>query len=231
MFRGEVELVKYPYNFHRPPLCTGKVIDMVDIDMGGEEGKKYAICLDIYGHHGGVRPDIQFIAKEYGKDERSKVLEAILAYDILRNAGYPVPATTRYFTRNEKHYLLMSDITCGGKYLLWGYNDIQSNKIDQVFKDMQLPFTEFFRLREVVRGIADQASRDQFLLRGHQFHIRKEIETGLFDIVLLDLNGYVVNDVILGLDTNWLESENSHIVGDWEKNVRWEAGWTTLVSA
>jgi len=86
-----------------------------EIEMGGERlrgNPKRFVEASV-----GERKAGSFVAKEFATQEEA--LEEIEKVETLRHNGVPVPSTVRYYTEGNKHCVLYTDLTEGGKYQVW----------------------------------------------------------------------------------------------------------------
>lgn len=166
------------------------------LPLGGYEGKKFFTPLVNPRYNKGrkdVISELGFLSKELSKEQRKKdVIEIIRAYASLRDKGYPVPATTRYFEKDGKTYLLMTDMTEKGKYKIWGFSNYMTDQQNEDLKSMNLTEKDMKIIEEKAFNFATKANKDRIGLLFHTYHVRKNQRTGEIDIVFLDLNPYVI---------------------------------------
>lgn len=198
---------------------TFKITDdnLEELSLGGFEGKKYKTSLVNPRSKDGrenVASEIKFISKEY--PSRTDVLDRILIYDELRKKRYPVPATTRYFEKEGKHYLLMTDMTEDGNYKLWGYNDYKPEQKDEELKSkenlksMNLSDNDINFINKIASDYAIKAQKDGFNLTFPIYHVRKNLNNGQIDMCFLDVDKRVVMS----------KSEIKHFVSNSEEVAR-----------
>ncbi len=128
-------------------------------------------------------------SKEYEYMDEEDVMNEVKIYNKARKQGFPVPHTTRFFL--TKHYepaLLMTDMTYGGKYKIWGFNDNPTKKEIKDLKEMQLTPDDLTRIKSLSEQIKENAIRRNRHIGFQNYHIRKNIKTGEVDVVLLDLD-------------------------------------------
>lgn len=171
------------------------------LSLGGDEGIKFLTSLvnprNIKDRNGAVAEKFEFISKEYKHDRVTDVIKIIQTYDFLRKRGYPVPATTRYFEKDGKIYLLMTNVTEKGKYLVWGYSDTMSKEQQADLLSMNLTDNDIQNIRDMALTYATKAGKDDIDLPFCTYHVRKNLETGKIDIIFLDA------------DTSMLEPQSS----------------------
>ncbi|GIK83517.1 MAG: hypothetical protein BroJett025_01390 [Patescibacteria group bacterium] len=173
------------------------------VDVGGCEGSKFLmiVLLQELGR-------ITYFAKEYKYNARatnkfdfssyentlSKVAAVVEAYTLLRKKGYLVPEFAAYFinTQTETMYMISSDMTEGGKYIVWGLSDSMTDVQNQDFVQMKITPDDYSKIKRLVSDVVKQANRDRVYLDCYHFHLRQEKKTRKFEICLLDVSMAVI---------------------------------------
>jgi hypothetical protein len=187
-----------------------KVYEMIDsgtesLPVGGTGGLKFRIVIRNPRYHDGrdgVCEVLPFILKKCNGVNEEAILDDIQVYDDLRRRGYPVPQTIRCCKKDGEIYLLMSDLTCQGEYIVWGPS---RNMSRQQYKDlllMNLTDKEIESIEGKARSFAEQATEDGIALGHNCYHVRKNPNTGEVNIVFLDVDwsarlGIFVGDSLL----------------------------------
>jgi len=170
--------------------ATAQIVERFPMGVGGYYGSeelKFFVLLRVLRAE--RFKDTRFAGKEFKELEEDEVKELIRVYDTVRRVGLPVPPTTRYFeTKDCKPAILMTDMTEGGKYRLWGYNERSSSKECETFRSMELTKEEVIKIKESSQNVMELASKNNIYLRFHNYHVRQRIETRDLDEVLLDLD-------------------------------------------
>ncbi len=188
MSEDSIELIKFGPK--GPKSSKLDLVESSDLPVGGLEGQKSKTALKnpyYKAEKTGVSPTLDFVSKEYALNDKDRVLEVIKTYGFLRSRGYPVPQTTRYYEKNGKIYLLMTDMTEGGKYKLWGYSDELTPEQEDALKDMSLSEEDMSAAEKIANELAAKATKDRIYLLNFYYHIRKDVDTGAIDVVLLDV--------------------------------------------
>lgn len=183
-----IEIIKHNWR-----SCIAQVVGMDGLPIGGGEGLKYRFRITNPRFQSGSRePFLCFFVKQYRylDDDTPELLTR--EYARLRQQGFPVPPTVRRMNIKDKQYLVMTDMTYGGRYLIWGYSDRMSFKQLQDLSDMHLTQSDMITINNLVDGLFSLALANNFMVRAHYLHIRKDKETGNIDIIVLDIN--TVND-------------------------------------
>lgn len=196
-----------------------------DVPLGGMEGKKQKIIIKNpkYGPDKTreVSETLSYISKEYKSKE--KVIETIMIYDALRKKGLPVPPTTRYFEENGHHYLLMTDMTHGGKSVVWGLSDDMTSENQNSIDKMEIKSADLTDIRNLSREWAKTATTASLHPLESNYHLRKNLETGKFDIIILDVDSRIINPAY---PVNNID-ETTYFMMDIETAMR-RRGMTTL---
>lgn len=162
-----------------------------ELPIGGYEGKKY--FTELSKDHRNVAHEYEFISKVYPSYDKKEVINIIQAYDSLRKKGYIVPNTVRYFEQNDRVYLMMSDMTEGGKYKIWGYSNDMSAQQYEDLKMMNINESELFFIKNKALELANKADSENVNLLTPTYHVRKNMETGEIDIIFLDVDSRVTS--------------------------------------
>lgn len=190
-----------------------QIVNQVPLGVGGQEGPKSRVQLRKSGNTETSLPtDIRgdFITKEYHLEDIDRLRGVLRTNQILRSKGFPVPGTTKYFEKDGKLFELMSDMTEGGKYRLWGWsNDMTRTQSDELHA-MTIEDSKFDQIKNQVFALAQLATNEGFSLQDKYYHIRQEVETGLFDLVLLDVDEEALTEPVKDMydSTGRHESQN-----------------------
>jgi hypothetical protein len=176
---GNVEFVKLKRQIETKN--KGKIISKRPLDVGGIEGKKYSVEIQMRKHN------IPQFSKEYPPENKQRALDTVETYGILREKGYPVPATTRYYEENGNSYVLMTDETEGGECRLWGWGDLQSEAKLTELREMKLNDEKVNKLKTLARDLIEKANRDRILLHTSLIHIKQRKSDGKLSLILLDV--------------------------------------------
>jgi len=174
----------------KPRSSTLIITSQTSQPYGGREGPKHSINTEVPA----INPEIKprnldgFIIKEYKIFDPSYAQGVVENYALLRHHKYPVPRTTRYFVEEGKVYLLTSDVREGGKYRLWGFSDSQKERELEELKAMNLDQDKIDLILGHISILLHKTTADGFYLRACYYHIRQNISTGQFDIILLDVD-------------------------------------------
>lgn len=180
---------------------------------GGREGSKFRTQLINPRHREGktdISGTLTFISKEYKAYERETVLGILDAYQFLRSRGYPVPSTTRYYEKVGRVNLLMSDMTEGGKYKIWGPSGNMSHGQLDELRSMSLTKDDIISIQKKVSDLSSRAAEDRVMLFTGFYHIRKNISTGEIDIVLLDV------EKLSDIDATWTDKNTGQRLNETE---------------
>jgi hypothetical protein len=156
------------------------------INRGGREGEKFFIGIRNPLLSDNNEQNMWFVAKKYELNEQDKLFHVMEANLQAKKYGLPVPNTVRYFRENENLYLLMSDQTSHGKFLIWGYNSLVSDE-KKLFAEVNVTgkvLNDTIRLAENITTMSTQHGAH---IKSWNYHIRFNIQTSQHDIVLLDL--------------------------------------------
>lgn len=175
---------------------NGEIIKEVSpLVVGGSEGKKQRIATEreTERERGGLSEQQFYIAKEYRKSSVSFAWDSVSAFELLKEKGYPVPRKVVCLEDDAKAYVVMSDVTDGGKCLIWGWStEMIPEQMDELNK-MNITQDDIIRLDILARDIAGKAAGDDLCIRHHMYHVRRHVESGEVDIVLLDADARVYN--------------------------------------
>ena len=188
------EFIKSPHSENKRRTYA-KIIRKVSMGVGGvkdeaPEAEKNFVVLQFFPDHiSGEKFLRRLASKEYEYLDPETVENIVKVYDTARQDGFPVPATTRYFeTKDYYPGILMTDMTEGNKYRVWGYNDNPTDQENETLKNMALSSDNLLRIRNQCDSIVDLANEKKRLLAFHNFHIRQDRKTKDVEVFLLDLD-------------------------------------------
>ncbi len=179
-------------------VCStqANLLNVLLLELGGREGCKYSGLFEIYrrceaSDCDAISKKVVFILKRYLS--LKPCIEAALVSGQMRESGLPVPPTTRFFSLEDSshrlfHYLLMTNLTYGNRYLVWGKSASMTREQNKDLKRMNLSSDDIAFLAVAVEEVAVQAAQAGHLLGQDNFHIRRECSTQQLDVVLLDPN-------------------------------------------
>lgn len=175
-----------------------QVIDEKDLPIGGAEGGKRLLSVQI---HRRLREFLtaQYFVKEFLPNPHMNlkvIKEVCLAYRVLFKKRYPVPETARYFIRDGKVTLVLSDMTEGGKYYVWGINDKPTSEDEKTFAEMNISQEDLISIRRQLRDLSAKASEDNIRLVDYNYQLKKHKMTGEIKVILLDLDKYTLRHTI-----------------------------------
>ncbi|MCB9800981.1 MAG: hypothetical protein H6773_02260 [Pseudomonadales bacterium] len=176
------------------PVRPLEISQLSFLPVGGAEGRKLIANIllgkntapSLENNHNTRYP---LVLKEYPKNYDSiQALRSIAAgYRTLRKLGILVPNVVRYWSSNDMLYLVMSDLSEGGKKLIWGHSDgMKQSQLDEL-KAMKLSESDLVTIHSQLIEIAQRAADGNVLLMPHYFHILKDTTTGSIEIALLDI--------------------------------------------
>lgn len=154
------------------------------LDVGGMEGKKYRMWLIVEGAR------VPYIAKVYNPVTlgRKRIYDDLGTIRALKEMGYNVPQESFCIDDGDIMYLCMSDITEEGKYLLWGRSNDMTEAQKNQLTEMEITPEDLQKISSTALELAEKATRDGLSLTEDYYHLRKNTETGEFDLYLLDVN-------------------------------------------
>jgi hypothetical protein len=206
---------KITINLHKPAGAGRERSTTVQtalelLPVGGSEGPKFRLA--IADPRGSNRDELTFVAKGFDSDPSLKLpyLEAVArTYARFLALGYPVPRTARVFEHNGIPYLAMSDMTANGEYLIWGYNNDDTEAEAASLWAMDLSPAEVREVKSRVLQLADQATADYIAIGWATYHVRKHRRTGQIDVVLLDIHPWMLTERVKrdAESTNAIESK------------------------
>jgi hypothetical protein len=160
-------------------------------EAGGLEGTKYKHNVSIEKNE--RTREIGMISKELDSDTARQY---VYMFSQLRKANLPVPNTTRYFEKEGKCYVIMSDLTEGGKYPIWSYNGSYYQRevdmmqtIRKTIEDLDAGEKEEFTNKAY--ELADKCAESGFKVLSDSYCIKEK--EGELSFHLLDL-GHVYMD-------------------------------------
>lgn len=177
------------------------VISVEPLLVGGSEGRKHRVTTSSESTVDGEGKVDYFVSKEYAGDTREFAFESVAVNNFLFENGYPVPEEASVVEIDSTVYAIMSDVTVGGKYLIWGWSTGMAPEQMLELKRMNLVAEEIEQIRTLVENIGRKADGDKLRIFDHCYHIRRSVETGEIDIVLLDFDGRIT-------DPGWRKSED-----------------------
>jgi len=161
MVENPVAFIKYDQR-----ISWLSLFSLTFLPVGGNEGAKSLTELRnpryIFGRED-IAPTLIFISKEYPANKKDCVMDIVNAYEVLREKGYPVPNTIRYYERDKTVNLLMSDMTEGGKYKIWGFSDFSSPEQQAELESMALTDKDILNIQELVFELSNKATNDGLL--------------------------------------------------------------------
>lgn len=196
------------------------ILDDTQMEVGGYEGIKRKLTVfnpRSYGRDD-VAKDLTFVTKECRyEDETISLLEA---YHQLRKTNFPVPNTTRIYLSEcgSLYQLVMTDMTENGKYALWGFSNKMHKMQGEVLRSLNLSDEEVGCIEKQANEIAHKAANEGHRIRFFNYHLRKNLETGMVDVVLLDIGSY--NLKVLKPITWWILQDNLEDVQDFMKELQ-----------
>lgn len=165
-----------------------------EMEVGGGEGKKYQlsyIFTSLRESSSWRREFSQIISKEYELHQMEDVQSIVKMYQILKEKGYPVPDQVSYRVDEHREIveLIMSDITKGGGFLIWGWSkDMVQQQITEL-KSMGISEDDFVEIYTLAEELAEKATQDKFLLEYFYIHILKHKLSGKLSLCILDIRG------------------------------------------
>lgn len=130
----------------------------------GEESPKRFVELSVQ-RDGQERSAGRFVKRQYANSEHA-LSDAIKA-DELRAVGIPVPPTVRYSEdEGGQPYLLISDLTEGGKNKVWSMNNS-----DQELQELALAESDLEDIDRQLLDISNQATRGNFTINADAYFI------------------------------------------------------------
>ena len=151
-------------------------------DIGGRQGKK---SVFVFENKLGSR---SYFTKEYSTNDEKEVRGIVNAYHILREKKFLVPNTVRFFIKDNKITLLMSDVSENGKYLIWGPSEGMTMEQIQELKEMKLGSSDLKTIEKMVNKEVEKANKEGVFLSFDNYHIRKPKTKNKIEIMLLDVN-------------------------------------------
>lgn len=171
--------------------------------VGGHEGYKYLSA--IYRRQPEPKnlnhPLMNLFIKELRFDNLFKAKRFAKEYSRLYRQGFPVPPTVRFFEEEGRAYLAMTDMTYGGQYLIWGYNDASVPQENANLAAMKLSPEMIADVSDQALEIARHAGKCKHIFPWYSYHVRQHILTREVNVILLDIYPEDLN-----LDTPYCES-------------------------
>ena len=184
------ELIKNP---HEVGERSTKVdfVEETNLGVGGGEGDKFNIKFELKRNQS--KRDISLISKRIRHHRGSEAPSLVNSYKVVKQDGFLSPDTVRYAKVDGKDILLMTDMSEGGKYIVWGFNDKQTEKEFQAFRDLKLNDTDIDEIKKQGKSFVELANKRDRKLQFYYFHIRKERKTGEVQLFLLDVDPAYLN--------------------------------------
>lgn len=227
--KRNIELLKLTTRKNKPSKLvtrTAVLIDFSKLDLGGVEGNKFRGTVEL------PRSDVhgKFFFKEYpyqnsedNFQQKKEYVEAIFwSYVLLRKKGYPVPQTVRmvHNRSSRKIYLVMSDMTQGEKYRVWGSSGHMTSSQDRELKSMQLFNGDLQCVFDQAQKWARKAAEDSLFISRWSYHIIQHKNTRQLSICLLDVDG--IGDLYFQPEGKTLLEANTQEVTGFERLI-WAA--------
>ncbi len=152
--------------------------EMTLAPLGGGNGNKYYIFSG----------EERFIAKEIRLPlsiTEPSLNQLVAFYEELYSRGYCVPEKVTYCSYGENSYLIMSDMSENGKFLLWGINDLPHEEEIHQLREMQLTMEDIEIIRAQLAQWLSKAAAEGVYIGESCYHLRKNRQTGSIDIVFL----------------------------------------------
>ena len=185
----ERELLKLPLDqAAKSKSFTANFTPVNILDVGGHSLLlKQRVDLSVTGRFGTKHGF--FIAKvDFSNNGPDYILSVIKANQLARSHQLPVPPTTRFFTDNNFNPgVLMTDMTAGGRYWLWGANNDFHKQELETLQSMELyDENSQGQIKSQAQYLAGVATKADLFLNFGSYHLRREKNTGELDVVLLD---------------------------------------------
>lgn len=164
-----------------------RITKIEPLKVGGKEGPKHRITTEAKEVEG-TREKAFFVSKEYHGKLKHLAYASVKGNDLLRDHGFPVPRKVICLENEGVAYVVMSDVTDGGRFQIWGYSDKMTPEQIEELKAMNLSADDVKDIAEKAKKYADQAAADDLMLLFMHYHVRKEVETGKIDLVFLDVD-------------------------------------------
>lgn len=184
------ELIKHP-KLENTKTTNVYEIDETDLGVGGTEGNKLNIRFELKNTLG--KREIKLISKKIKHFKGREAPDVVNAFDAAKKDGFLTANTVRLAKAGDDDVLLMSDMTEGGKYILWGYNDHSTDQETKAFYDLKLTDKDKKEIRDQGNNFIKKANSLDRSLWFYNFHIRRDKDTGKIELLLLDLDPHYFN--------------------------------------
>ena len=156
--------------------------------VGGSDGIKRLVLLTLLGKEQNRR--LWFFTKEYKIEEEVELKKIVRTYAVFKGFKLPVPSTIRYYfdKSRKKFYLLMTDISKGGKNRIWGYSDEMSKSQIAELQAMNLSESDLVTITQLAQGIVQIADKNKAVIFSHYYHIVQDKKTKRVALELLDVS-------------------------------------------
>lgn len=160
------------------------------LSVSGAEGIKRLVMLKLLGRTSDKR--VTLFSKEYPESEKNEMISIIRGYQQLKSMGIPVPDTVRHYydKRRKKYYLLLSDLSEGGRKEVLGYSDNLSPKEIRNLKRIGLKTRDINTIYESLIAVARTAGEHQVLLKENNYFILRDKRKRTTEVVVLDIAPY-----------------------------------------
>ena len=161
---------------------TAEVVDEKELSLEGVNGNKMLVELKNPNNESERR--MEFYAKEYVSEDEAK--KTVALFSQLRGEGFPVPPTVRYFERDGKHFVLMTDMTEGGKYDVWtnsGGSFLQQEAASEKLRKINPTMEEVVPL---IDDLCQRLTEKGYKITGDAYALRRV--GGVLQMFLLDVS-------------------------------------------
>jgi hypothetical protein len=155
------------------------------LGVGGREGAKYFTKVEL--NELGFKSHYIFKEFPYSSYISDVMLQKIIeglemrvqSYIFLRKKGYPVPQTVRYcHNKNGNNlFMVMSDMTQGGKKRIWGWSDCMTPTQFEELSNMELSRYEVQHITELVQMLTNQANKDKISFQHWYYHVLQDVDS------------------------------------------------------
>lgn len=161
---------------------TAKIVRDVTVKTEGVGGTKHYIDVETLKLNSEKRI-LGFFTKEFATKEEAENTAKLFAR--LRNEGYPVPPTTRYYEKDGKFFLLLTDMTGGGKYPVWTNSGETTDRIKAIDKLKDIKPTED-EINLQLDDLVNRLTRSGYKVSCDAYALRRV--NGQLELFLLDIN-------------------------------------------
>jgi len=180
-----IELVKNP-TLPNEKTIKVDVLKEENIGVGGAEGVKFGIHFELKNKF--KTREAKLITKRLRYFKGVEAPNLVNAYKTAHKEGFITPETVRYTKEGEDDILMMSDMSEGGKYIIWGYNDHSTKKEHAAYRELNLSKSDIQEIKSQGMKYVEKANSLDRSLWFYNYHIRKDKETGKLELFLLDLD-------------------------------------------